>query len=647
MQIFRTPLRAVASFLVLVLWAVLPLQVTGQEPGRSTADLSIPSPEALANRDLSSHPRLLASSTRFDELRRLIETDSTARHWYAEVKAEANAILDRRLPVYRLPDGYRLLSTSNRVKDHVRTLALVYRMEGEEKYARRCWHELKAAADFPDWNPKHFLDVAEMTHAFAIGYDWLYDYWSSAQRREIRSAIVRFGLTPAMEAYRGEEPLGSVRHTRRWWVGVEHNWNQVVNGGVGIGALAVMEAFPEISGNVLHEALSQLPLAMQNYAPDGGWDEGPGYWGYATRYNTFILSALQTSYGTTFGLSGLPGFSETGGYALHMTGPLGRSFNFSDNGDAAVEGPQLFWLADYYDEPAYAAYQKERGDAGVMSLVWYRPSFRDLPSFDRSMKRDRYFRGTEVATFRSAWQDPSALYAGIMAGDNEANHSNLDLGTFVLDAQGVRWATELGSDDYNLKGYFADSLRWTYYRLRTEGQNTLVLNPSAEPSQAPDAAADIERFESTGDGGFAIADLSPAYAEHAEEVRRGLKLTSGRRQVLVQDEIEARDPTEVWWFMHTRADVEVSDDGRSATLRRGGETLRARLLSPSAGRFTVRPAAPLPPSPDPEGQAKNEGVRKLSIHVTGVAEARIAVLLTPQWSGDQPPVPEVNPLARW
>ena len=26
---------------------------------------------------------------------------------------------------------------------------------------------------FPDWNPKEFLDTAEMTHAVAIGYDWL------------------------------------------------------------------------------------------------------------------------------------------------------------------------------------------------------------------------------------------------------------------------------------------------------------------------------------------------------------------------------------------------------------------------------------------------------------------------------------------
>ena len=41
---------------------------------------------------------------------------------------------------------------------------------------------------------------------------------------------------------------------------------------------------------------------------DGGWDEGPGYWAYATQYNIFYLSALQTALGTDFGFDKQPGF---------------------------------------------------------------------------------------------------------------------------------------------------------------------------------------------------------------------------------------------------------------------------------------------------------------------------------------------------
>ena len=57
---------------------------------------------------------------------------------------------------------------------------------------------------------------------------------------------------------------------------------------------------------------------------------------------------------------------------------------------------------------------------------------------------------------RSDWLDPSAMFVGIKAGTNRVNHSHLDLGTFVLDALGQRWAVDLGGDNYNLPGYFGN-----------------------------------------------------------------------------------------------------------------------------------------------------------------------------------------------
>ena len=64
-------------------------------------------------------------------------------------------------------------------------------------------------AAFPDFNPRHFLDTAEMTHALAIAYDWLYDQWSESQRATIRKAIVELGLKPGMRVYRIARRLAS------------------------------------------------------------------------------------------------------------------------------------------------------------------------------------------------------------------------------------------------------------------------------------------------------------------------------------------------------------------------------------------------------------------------------------------------------
>jgi hypothetical protein len=250
---------------------------------------------------------------------------------------------------------------------------------------------------------------------------------------------------------------------------------------------------------------------------------------------------------------------------------------------------------------------------------------------------------------RSDWDNPQALFAGFKAGDNKANHSHLDLGSFVFDAAGVRWAMDLGADDYNLPGYFGGQ-RWNYYRLRAEGQNTLVINPGESPDQDPKANTRITRFESTPKRAFAIADLTPAYARNARRVCRGIALLD-REKLLVQDEVQAEKPVELWWFMHTAAGVRIEDGGRTATLQQVGAQLHAEILSPPGASFQIMDAQPLPTSPHPEGQAKNQRIRKLAIHLTGISNTRLAVLLTPKPAKDegtsQVPKVKVSSLAEW
>jgi len=278
-------------------------------------------------------------------------------------------------------------------------------------------------------------------------------------------------------------------------------------------------------------------------------------------------------------------------------------------------------------------------------LLWFDERGND-PTKEK-LPLDKYFRYVEVVTMRSAWNDRNAIFVGFKAGDNKFNHSHLDIGTFVLDALGYRWAVDLGADNYNLPGYFGRQ-RWSYYRLRAEGHNTLVINPSQEPDQDPSAVAKIVRFVSSPDKSFAIADLTTAYVRHAEKVLRGVMLDRKRRFVLVQDELALKQPGEIWWFMHTPAEVELSDDGRVATLTQGNAQLRAVLLSPENTRFSVMDARPLPTSPDPAGQNPNKGVRKLAVNLREVKSARVSVALLPLRKGEEPrELPSPSPLDNW
>jgi hypothetical protein len=581
-------------------------------------------PEKLLATLKTGHPRLHASGSDFAALKQRIAADETLKKWYEGVKNDGERIIGQEPCIYVIPDGLRLLGTSRRVLDRITTLGFLYQIEGDAKYAERAWKELEAASKFPDWNPKHFLDVGEMTNAFALGYDWMYSYWNADQKNIIRSAIIEKGLGRALLAYQG-----LAIQNDSWWVRAEHNWNQVCHGGIGIGALAIADEQPKLSEYILRQVVKYLPYAMVHFGPDGAWNEGPGYWDYATMYNIAILSALETSLGTDFGLSEIDGFSKTVLFPLYLTGPFNRSFNYADGGDGAAGGPQLFWLAAKYNQPLAAKYQKQLiRNADPFDLLWYNAGL--IKSTVTVPPLAVYYRASEVATMRGAWNDKKTWFVGFKAGDNEANHSHLDLGSFVLDAYGKRFIMDPGADNYNAPGYFntgRNGGRWNYYRMRAESHNIFVLNPGAQADQDPEASAMITRFDSKGTTAFAIADLTPAYAANARSAVRGIALAGGNT-VVIRDEIKTDNPARLWWFLHTRAQVAVAGNGRSAILTIDSAKVVAEIVFPSKAKFTVMNAAPLETSPKVENN-KNEGIRKLAISIDNITDERIVVVIRP------------------
>lgn len=589
----------------------------------ASAQIPAPTPKDLAMLSTlrKGHPRIIGLDSDLQRCKGMIARYPQAREWRDKLRAEAEKIVGQP-PVEHVLIGPRLLTQSRRALDRIYTLALMYRLEGDKRLADRARTEMLTACAFKDWNPTHFLDVAEMTHAMAIGYDWLYDTLSPEDRATIRNAIVNLGLKEGVKVY----------EKKGWWVSTPFNWNQVCNGGLTIGALAVADEEPDLAAYILSHAVASLPKAMKSYAPDGGWAEGPGYWTYATDYNVYMLAALESALGTDFGLSKAKGFRECGLFRLQFAGPNGRTFNFADAGDREDATPILFWMARSYNKPIDAWIERMAvRTPHALDVLWYSPAG-TVPVADK-VPLDALYSGIDVAFFRSAWDDPNATFIGFKGGDNAANHSHLDLGTYVMDADGVRWAMGLGPDNYDLPGYFGKE-RFTYYRLKTVGQNTITLD---DANQNEKAKAPITSFNSNPDRAFAVADLSDGYAAKAKSVRRGIALLH-RRDALIQDEVESDTPVEYTWTMHTEASIKVSGD--AATLTRSGKTLTAHILSPKDARFEVAKTDPGP------GENPNTGVSRLMVRLPAkITSARVVVLLSP--GSPVSDLPPVTPLSEW
>jgi len=594
----------------------------------------VPTADRVLATLVKDHPRLILTDKRLAELKTLAKTDKLLARGVADVIREADSLARKPKLVYKVV-GPRLLSVSRDCVRRMYALGFAWRWTGQQAYLGKARENLLAVCDFPDWNPRHFLDTGEMSHGVAIGYDWFHDVLDEATRKRIRDGLIQHGLKVGIEAYK------TGKHG--WWSRSRFNWNQVCNAGLAIGSLGIAGTDPQYARQILPAAIRSMPTALGTYAPDGAWPEGPGYWHYATRYTVYGLSALETALGTDFGLSDVPGLAQAGDFPLHTTGPTGRYFNFADTGGNNRRGniPSLFWLARRYERPWFAAAEREamaqRG-ASAVDVIWYVPPDRQAPPTPPLAKR---FGGeVEVAVFRSAWDDPSALFAAIKAGYNQVNHGHLDLGSFELDAVGVRWARELGADYYNLPGYWGmdpKSKRWTYYRLNSRSHSIPLLD---DRNQDVYAKAKMTAFRADGADGFAVVDLGTAYKHAASKAVRGLRVLAGRA-VLVQDELTITKACEAAWAMTT--DAEIDAHGSKATLRLKGKTLTARLLAPSGATFRVESAERKKP------EATNKGVRRLVVRLPATEGLlRFAVLFSPHWPDGKPvETADLVPLVKW
>jgi len=564
-----------------------------------------------------SHPRLMLKDKGLEHLKELYKEDKVLQKCIKDVLEQADECADKSMLTYR-KIGPRLLSVSRECLRRIYALGLAYRWTGEEKYAGKAVDNMLTVCAFEDWNPSHFLDTAEMSHAVGLGYDWLYSYMDAGTREKIKAGLIKNGLEPGLIAYQ-----------ENWWAKSEHNWNQVCNGGLIVGSLAIAESDPQYAEQMVPSAVQSLPIALASYGPDGAWGEGPGYWSYATYYTAYGLAALQSALGNDFGLLQIKGLAGAGDFPIYTAGPTGYYLNMADVGEKSSRRklPCLFWLARTFDKPFYAHDERAmlaKYRASPQHVVWYMPEpGGKLPARDL----DRYFRGpVEVAVFRSAWDNPEALWVGVKAGYNQVNHGHLDLGNFELDALGVRWVRDLGSDDYNLPGYWdmnRGGMRWSYYRLNSKSHSVPLLGGE---DQDPMATSKFIKFESKKSSPFALIDLTNAYEKFAKKVTRGIAMLD-RDAVLVQDEFEIEKPCELVWAMTTDAEISLEKEW-IARLTIDGKELVAQVLSPYHAPFTIESAEQKPP------EETNKGVKRLTLRLDDAKDnVRVAILLSPVWKG--------------
>lgn len=527
---------------------------------------------------------------------------------------EADRVLNQPLETYTFVQG-TLLTTSRDILAHIMTTGLAYRETGDPRYARRAIDQAMLASDFPDWNPVHFLDTAEMTLAISLAYDWLKPELTAGEEAKLRAAIVEKGLRPGLRDFQRKAS----------WTTRGTNWTQVGGASMAMAAIAVQEREPLLSAQILKAALPAVQRSLRDYRPNGIPSEGPVYWRYGMAFHTMLNRTLVNNFGPERNLFREQAMSETAWYPVYVQGPTGKNFNFGDSSDWFVPTPATLELARATGQPEIAWWTQQRVAELIESsqpwteehrlsalfLAWDAQGIEINPN---ALALDREFRGNvDIVSMRSSWTDTNAAFVGIKGGRNGVPHGHLDLGSFVYEANGVRWAMDLGKDSYSLPGYFS-SQRYSYYRTSTRSQNTVSFGGN----QATNGRATLR----TGLGGqspWAQLDLTTAYRGQARQVLRGFQFNDRSSLVVTDQVVMASRP---WrWQMVTGAQIELN--GQQAILRQDGQTLIAEIVAPAQAQFAVAST-----DPGDARQNPNRGTSMLVVQMP-TGSSQLQVRLTP------------------
>ena len=580
------------------------------------------SPDVVKTFDYSvlnrkGHPRLLADAEGFELLKQKVAKDKYKNPTLYKLH---KAVISRASRIVATDRSFTSSDQYYMVVDNLVSCAYAYRLTGQEKYLTKARNDMAKVCTFQSWKPGG-LAIGEISFAMGIAYDWLYHDLSLEERSAAHRVMVEKGIRPMSKNNRLAKIVG--------------NWNQINLGGVSVASLAIYEKDKSIAVQQIEKAIMGNKAGVKAiYSPSGNYAEGLGYWEYGGTYQACFLSCLKGIFGHTAGIAEIPGFMDSGEYALFMHGTMNTSFSYSDGG--AYIDPFLltsWWFAAQKDDPTLIYCEKrkleDRNDPSYKYSDIDEPeqpyrmlapiivAIRDFDMESRPVNppvKEVWSGKGEmpVVMVRRGWEfNDKDAYLGIKGGCADTwetsltSHGHMDAGSFVFEAEGVRWSDDIMRPPY---GRWFEAMRkaesprkyttqsgvmWDTFRISNLCHSTLVsyANDGSVAGKLHSTDYDVDGFasideviDSAGRQG-AVVNMTAPMKGQVRRARRTIELVGGT-DLVVTDEITALDNLDcpLEWRMLSMSSSLLSSD--CVTLSKEGKT---RVLTATSSDSSVSP----------------------------------------------------------
>lgn len=589
-----------------------------------------------AHNPTNAHPRVMIND--FGEYKDGLEKDEQFKKIVEAMKTKADNQIANGTVEYTFPDGYRS-SFGQPLLDLGQSCGFTYNIYGGEKYKDFILENLKIVSEFKDLGPGFFLGFGTACAGLAYGYDWMYNYWTDEEREMIEKILTEKVFPVVVDTFVNP----SYTESSAWTYGAGNQTLIISNGIIGC-ALSMMDKYPQLCSEIVSNTLLSISNSLTQFAPDGAWVEGVAYWQYMADSLPLLINNVQAGFGTDFGIMNAPGLMKTAEFPLGISGG-GQTYALGDDSPMGIYHGWFMFQAKQNNDKALAALRKQNLGGGSMIDIINWVYDTDDTNVTK-VKDDTYFRKFETATMRTgrSTSDTSVILHG---SANNDGHGHTDVGTFQFEMLGTRWATEVPKEDYNLIAYgqYTASSTWNtyngreYYRNKAEGHNTVIANLGGTKfDMVQTARGDIEKYYFSDTGSYAILNMTETNELYSCALR-GVKLDKISNEIMVQDNFKATTPTEFWWFMHTQADVDISENGKSAVLSKDNKSIWVGIISDGDETFQLLDAAPLPGyvADRPPLETPNDGYRKLAINKKNSDTFKVTVAFKPLNSGQTEP----------
>ncbi|MCD6308464.1 MAG: heparinase II/III family protein, partial [Candidatus Latescibacteria bacterium] len=481
------------------------------------------------------------------------------------------------------------------------TNAVVFAMLGDNEAGRYCRDLMLALADFPCWNHpwmEHrgfhsYFPIGEMTEAYAIAYDLVYDLLTDEERATIRRGAVENYVKPTFVTYVEQNRI--TVNTSNW---ISH---------IAGGALLALAAFyrdgddaadlePWLTGFILKEWKYMTTV----FGRDGSYGEGFRYYNFAMQSFARVLPMLDRLFGIDLTAPVQRSYRET-----LWSGIPAEDINFTfGDSEGYIRGEaQADWIGGHSGPMNNWAWLVERTRDPYLSWLYH--TLKTYDTFDEvlhetgdvpqkgpgGLEKTAFFRDVGTAVFKSGWGSDDFVF--VFRCGPFYNHQHMDQGSFFLADHGRVFLEERYDGDHH---YYDDPL-YQSHAIAAVSHNTILIDGNPQSQEVGDpkgfaagmnAHAYFTCCLDCAPFAFASGRLEDVYRGKVRELERCVLYIKPRTVLVVDRVVPGPDDVDVSLLFHTEWEKDIRlRDGR-VEFHKDGPVLFLRHLSPNGVRRGIR-----------------------------------------------------------